>query len=253
MRVAVVGGTGALGSRVAARLVERGDEVLVLSRGASAAPVPAGASHRQVDVTTGAGLTGALERVETVLDATEARGRASRVLVDGTRRVLEAEAEAGVGHHLAISVVNCERIPTPYHRAKTAQEEAVAGGRVPWSLLRAAQFHMLLGEVLAGAAKLGLRPTGTAPIQPVDVGVVAERLAAAVHAGPGGRLPDLAGPEVRPLGELSRAWGEARGRRLLPLRGPTVGKLGRALRDGALCAPEAAAGGPTFEDWLAGD
>jgi uncharacterized protein YbjT (DUF2867 family) len=253
MRVAVVGGTGALGSRVAARLVERGDEVLVLSRGASGAPVPAGASHRQVDVTTGAGLAEALAGVGTVLDATEARGRPSRVLVDGTRRVLEAEAEAGVGHHLAISVVNCDRIPTPYHRAKAAGEEAVAAGRVPWSILRATQFHMLLGHILAGAARLALRPTGAAPIQPVDVGVVAERLAAAVHEGPGGRLPDLAGPEVRPLGELSRAFAEARGRRLLPLRVPTAGRLGRALRDGALCEPAAATAGPTFEDWLAGD
>lgn len=254
MRVAVVGGTGTLGAAVVARLVERGDEVLVLSRGSrGGASAPAGASHRRVDLTTGEGLGAALAGVDAVIDAANSQKQAGPVLVEGTRRLLEAEAGAGVGHHLAISIVGCDRVPMGYYEVKVEQERAVAAGAVPWSLLRATQFHPLVADMLAAAARWRLRPTGAARVQPVDVGVVATRLADAVHAAPAGRLPDLGGPEVRTLSEMGRAWREAHGRRLLPLRVPSLGKLGHALRDGGLCDPAAATPGPTFEQWLADD
>jgi uncharacterized protein YbjT (DUF2867 family) len=251
MRVAVVGGTGTLGSAVAERLVARGDEVLVLSRGSSASAPPAGASHRTVDLATGAGLDEALVGVGAVIDASNSQKQAGPVLVEGTRRLLEAGAAAGVGHHLTISIVGCDRVPISYYRAKVEQEEELAAGAVPWSLLRATQFHPLLAGMFAAAARWRLRPTGAARIQPIDVGVVADRLAAAVHAPPAGRLPDLGGPEVRTLSDLSGAWARAEGRHLLPLRVPSVGKIGRALRDGGLCDPDATAPGRTFEEWLA--
>ncbi len=263
MRVAVVGGTGTIGVAVVERLVARGDEVLVLSRGPAASTdaspgrgsatraVPAGAEHRRVDLATGAGLDEALVGVEAVVDAANSQKQAGPVLVEGTRRLLEAGGAAGVSHHLTISIVGCDRVPIAYYRAKVEQEEALAAGAVPWSLLRATQFHPLLAGMFAAAARWRLRPTGAARIQPIDVGVVADRLADAVHAGPSGRLPDLAGPEVRTASDLSRAWARAEGRRLMPLRVPSVGKVGRALRDGGLCDPAAAAPGPSFEDWLA--
>jgi uncharacterized protein YbjT (DUF2867 family) len=251
MRVAVVGGTGTLGSAVVKRLVARGDEVLALSRGASAGQLPAGASHRKVDLATGAGLDAALAGVEAVIDAANSQKQAGPVLVEGTRRLLEAGAAAGVGHHLTISIVGCDRVPIGYYRAKVAQEEALAAGEVPWSLLRATQFHPLLAGMFAAAARWRLRPTGAAQVQPIDVGVVADRLAGAIHEPPAGRLPDLAGPEVRTLSDLSGAWARAEDRRLLPLRVPSLGKAGRALRDGGLCDPASAVPGPSFEEWLA--
>jgi uncharacterized protein YbjT (DUF2867 family) len=250
MQVAVVGGTGTLGAPLVAELIERGNEVLVLSRGSAGAKPPPGASHRRVDLATGSGLAEGLGGVDVVVDAANAQKRASEVLVEGTRRLLEAETAAGVRHHLTISVVGCDRVPLGYYRLKTAQEEALAAGAVPWSLLRATQFHPLLAAVFAAAARRRIRPTGKARLQPIDVGVVARRLADAVQSEPAGRLPDLAGPEVRTLGELSRAWQRADGRRLLGLRVPSIGKLGRALRDGGLCDPSAAAAGPSFEEWL---
>jgi hypothetical protein len=76
-------------------------------------------------------------------------------------------------------------------------------------------------------------------------------MAAAAQGEPGGRLPDIAGPQIRTLSELSTAWRKHDGRWLLPLPLPMVGKVGRPLREGALCAPEAAAGGAGFEQWLA--
>jgi len=250
MKVAVVGGTGILGTALCAELADRGDKVLALSRGRGA--LSDDVVHRAVDLTDGSGLSGALSGVEVVVDASNSTPRnAGPVLVEGTRRLLRAGAEAGVGHHVAISIVGCDRVPMPYYEVKVEQEEAIAAGPLPWSLLRATQFHNLLDWAFAGAARWRVSPRGSARLQPVDVAVVAERLAAAAHADPSGRRPDLAGPQVRTLSELALAWTRARGRALAPLRIPMLGKIGRPAREGALCNPAAAAGGASFERWLA--
>ena len=98
--------------------------------------------------------------------------------------------------------------------------------------------------------RFGVRPTGAGKLQPIDPRVVAERLADAALAAPAGRLPDIAGPRIATISELSRAWASARGSRRLPLRIPAIGKAGKALAAGGLCAPDAAAGGEDFEEWL---
>lgn len=255
MKVAVIGGTGVLGRLVVAELVERGDEVLALSRSRPAAELPGGASHRRVDLVGGEGLDTGLAGVEAVVDASNAppapRRRARQVLVEGSERLLRAEAEAGVRHHVTISIVGCDRVPMAYYGAKVAQEQAVESGPVPWSLLRATQFHTLLDWAFASAARFRVLPTGTARVQPIDPAAVAVRLADVTHGGPAGRLPSLAGPEVKTLSELARTWRQAKGGSLLPVRIPMIGRRGRALRAGGLCEPDAAATGTrTFEDWL---
>jgi uncharacterized protein YbjT (DUF2867 family) len=250
MKTAVVGGTGVLGAPLVAELAARGDDVTVLSR-RPPAELPAGASHRRVDLTDGAGLDEALSGVEVVVDASNANPRnAGPVLVDGTQRLLDAGARAGVRHHIGISIVGCDRVPTSYYKVKAMQEEAIAAGAVPWSLLRATQFHSLLAAAFAQAARARLMPRGDAKLQPIDPALVAKRLADSAHARPAGRLPDLGGPEVRTLSELASAWRRADGRWLLPLPIPMVGKIGGPLREGALCNPDATAGGATFEQWL---
>jgi uncharacterized protein YbjT (DUF2867 family) len=251
MQVAVVGGTGTLGVPLVAELARRGHAVRVLSRNTPAAPLPGGAVHHPVDLRNGEGIEPALDGAEVLVDAASSRRQARAVMVDGTQRLLETGAHAEVRHHLLISIVGCDRASLSYYRVKTAQEEAVAAGRVPWSILRATQFHDLLAWAFTGAARLRLRPTGLMQLQPVDVALVAGRLADTVEAQPAGRLPDLAGPRVQTLGELSASFARSRGQRLLPLRVPSVGRAGRALRDGALCDEAAAAGGPSFEEWLA--
>jgi uncharacterized protein YbjT (DUF2867 family) len=249
MTIAVVGGTGTLGAPVVGELLGRGATVRVLSRGA--AGVPDGAEHRRVDLVSGEGLAEALAEVDAVVDTASSQKNAEEVLVGGTRRVLEAGAVAGVGHHLLISIVGIEAVPIAYYKAKVAQEAAVEAGPVPWSILRATQFPQLLDGAFAAAARFGLRPTGAAKLQPVDPRVVATRLADAALAAPAGRLPDVAGPKVETLSELSRAWAAARGKHRLPLRVPGWGKIGKALVAGALIDPDAAAGGETFAEWLA--
>lgn len=250
MEIGVVGGTGSLGALVVEELLGRGHEVRVLTRRALAT-LPAGASHRRVDLSTGDGLRDALTGLEVAVDAANDSRRADDVLVEGGRRLAAAEAEAGIRHHVAISIVGCDRLPLGYYRAKVAQEEVVAASSVPWTLLRASQFHTLIAGALQAADRLRVRPTGRAQLQPIDPAIVAERLASAALDEPAGRLPDVAGPEQRSLTELSDAWRRHVGRALVPVRLPMVGGVGRALREGALCDPAAAAGGPTFADWLA--
>jgi uncharacterized protein YbjT (DUF2867 family) len=251
MKVAVVGGTGSLGKPLAAELAARGDEVLVLSRNAPKR-LPDGASHRRVDLTDGEGLPEALEGVEAIVNAANTRSQfnAAPVMVEGTKRVLRAGGAAGGRHYVGISIVGCNRVPIPYYKVKVAEEEAIAAGEMAWSLLRATQFHDLIGWVFEGAGRLRLVPTGSARLQPIDVSIVAKRLAEVAHAEPSGRLPDVAGPEVLTLAELAGVWRKAGGRGL-PLRIPAVGRIGRPLREGALCDPDAAGGGATFEEWLA--
>jgi uncharacterized protein YbjT (DUF2867 family) len=248
MTVAVVGGTGTIGALVVGELLGRGESVRVLSRNATA--VPAGAEHRRVDLTTGEGLADALTGVDTVVDAANSQRGAKQTLVEGTPRLGEAGASAGVRHHLAISIVGIDRVPISYYKVKLEQERALEAGPLPWTILRATQFHQLLDGWFAGAARFGVRPSGPAQFQPVEPGIVATRLADAALAAPAGRLPDVAGPKIATFGELSATWADARGKRLLPLRMPAWGKIGRGLAAGGLCDEGAAAGGEDFEEWL---
>ena len=250
MRVAVVGGAGMIGGPLVAELLDRGHDVRVISRGSSDRPPPPGAAHFVADVATGENLEEALAGVEAVVDATSSRRRPREVMVEGTRRLVEVGSRAGVRHHLLISIVGCDRVSTTYYRCKAIQEEVLGAGRVPWSVLRSTQVHPFVAEWLEGAARFGLRPTGAMRLQPIDVDVVGRRIADALEADPAGRLPDVGGPEVQTLGELRGAWQRASDRRLLPLRLPSIGRLGRSLRDGGLCNEAAAAPGPTFEEWL---
>jgi uncharacterized protein YbjT (DUF2867 family) len=171
------------------------------------------------------------------------------VLVEGTRRLLRAGAAAGVRHHVGVSIVGCDRVPLAYYKVKVEQEEAIAAGEVPWSLLRATQFHTLIAWAFGQAARFGVVPSGGARLQPIDPRVVAARLAEVVRGEPAGRLPDIGGPEVQTLTELAKAWRGA-GHRALPLRIPMIGRIGRPLLEAALCNPVAASDGPSFAEWL---
>jgi uncharacterized protein YbjT (DUF2867 family) len=250
MEIAVIGGTGTLGRLVVDELAKRGDAVRILTRTPPASMGDRVAHHR-IDLTTGEGLDDALAGVDAVVDSSSAQRGVKKVLVDGTGRVLAAEKRAGVAHHVLISIIGIDDVPLSYYKAKLQQEKAVKDSGVAWTIVRASQFHSLVGGALDGAAKLRLSLRSRSRVQPVDPQVVAERLADAVHAGPGGYLPEIGGPEARTLSDWAHLYAERSGRKLLPLPLPLPPKLGRPLRAGALTNPAAAAGGETFEQWLA--
>lgn len=244
MRVAIAGGTGTLGAAVAHALRERGHEVRVLSRSAP--------EHR-VDLATGAGLAAALDGVQAVVNAANQppNGKGPSVLVEGTRRLLAAGAAAGVAHHVDVSIVGCDRVPLGYYRIKTEQERVVEGGPVPFTIVRATQFHELVDAALTAVARARVLPVPRAAIQPIAAADAAAAIADAVEGEPRrGRL-SVTGPEVRDARDLARAWRTARGRRAPVLPAPMPGRLGRALRAGALTdeRPDVRAT-TTFETWL---
>lgn len=253
MEVAVPGGTGMLGRRVVEELVTRGHDVRVLSRRPPQQPQP-GSTHHAVDLVTGVGLDDALAGTDAVIEAANTAGserRASPVLVDGTRRLFDAEARAGVRHHVAISIVGIDDVAFSYYRAKRAQEQVVEQGRVGWTLVRATQFHELLDWLFTITARAGIVPAPRFPVAPVDARVVARVLADAAEAGPDGRLAPVAGPQAEPLGELARDWARVRRRRVLALAPPLPRAARRALVGGALVPGEGAIRrGPSFGEWL---
>lgn len=258
MRVAVIGGTGALGSCVVRELTARGHTPVVVTRNPPAGGAGAlgrGVEHRRADARGGEGLAQALEGAEAIVDAYNDRRARAGELAEASRTLLAAEAAAGVGHHVAISIVGCDRVAVGYYAAKVAQEKVVEDGPVAWSMLRATQFHELVAEIFAAAGRARLRPAGRGLIQPIDAAIVAARLVDAVGAGPSGRLPDVGGPRVQTLTELAADWRAHTGRWALPLPLPLLllGKTGRVLRDGGLTDRDGAAGGPTFAQWLARD
>lgn len=254
MRIAVVGGTGTFGQLAVGELRTRGHDVVTLSRSAPAGPD--GGEHRRVDVSTGEGLPAALEGIELVVDATNIPGggkRARAVLVDGTRRMFEAAGVAGVTRYVLISIVGIERVPLGYYKLKIEQEGVLAGGGgVAVTILRATQFHQLVDMAFTATSRLGFVPNASFPLQPVDPSEVATALADGVGDGLWDGTREFAGPEIRPLGELARAWRRSRGKARLPLPVWLPGKLGRGLRDGGLTSADAPRGKVTFEQWLSG-
>ncbi|NIK75369.1 uncharacterized protein YbjT (DUF2867 family) [Paenibacillus castaneae] len=243
MRIAVVGGTGMLGRRVVDELRSRGHEVRVLSRSAP---------EYQIDLTTGEGLVSALGGCDTVVDASNnATSKAADILVNGSRRLLAAEKTAGVGHHICVSIVGCERVPIGYYRFKAEQERVIEEGSVPWSIVQATQFHEFFAALLAQAARWRILPIPRMPLQTVAVDEVARTIVDIVESGPRDGRISITGPEIIDARELTRTWRSLNGRRALLFPVPLPGKLGRALRAGALTMERPSIRGTTrFETWL---
>ncbi|MFI6123931.1 SDR family oxidoreductase [Streptomyces sp. NPDC051064] len=243
MRVAVAGGTGAVGRPVVEELAATGHEPVVLAR------------SRGVDLVSGAGLDAALAGAEAVIDVSNrsvlGRGKAVAFFGSVSRNLLDAGARAGVRHHLALSIVGIDRVGHGYYQGKLRQEEVVKGGQVPWTVLRATQFHEFVLQTLQQMPK----PLAVVPrmnTQPVAAREVARHLVELVLAPPRGMAPELAGPSVEQLVDLVRRLLEARHERRLvvPVRLP--GAVGAAMAgDGQLPAGPGPRGTETFDEWLA--
>jgi uncharacterized protein YbjT (DUF2867 family) len=234
MRIAIAGGTGTVGAEAARELEHRGHAVRVLSRHAPEHPV---------ELRDGSGLAAALDGVEVVVDA--ANGNRN-VLVDGTARLLRAAKEAEVRHYVGVSIVGVDRVGLRYYKAKLAQEELIQRSGVPWTVVRATQFHPFVARTFATSARLGIVPCLKFPMQPVDPREVGRVLAETAEAEPSLAITQFAGPEVLSACELARRWRLRTGSHAVLVRLPVT----RALRSGGLTNPGARRGGVTFDKWL---
>jgi uncharacterized protein YbjT (DUF2867 family) len=234
MRVAIVGGTGTVGAEAARELEHRGHSVRVLSRHAQ---------EHAVDLRDGSGLAAALDGVDAVVNA--ANGN-RKVLVDGTARLLSAAKAAGARHYVGVSIVGIDRVGGRYYKAKLAQEDLIERSGVPWTIVRATQFHPFMARIFAASAKLGIVPCLKFPMQPVDPREVGRVLAETAEAEPSLAIAQFAGPEVLCACELAQHWRRRTGSHAIPVPLPVT----RALRSGGLTNPNARRGSVTFDEWL---
>ena len=250
MNVLVTGGTGALGRHVVTQLRNSGHRARILSR------KPQGhvdAVHG--DLATGAGLVKAVAGMDAIIHAASAatqptKRRTTDVL--GTRRLLAMAREEGVRYVVYVSIVGMEGVAYPYYRTKLATEAVVQENILPWSILRATQFHTLMETFLGGFSVLPY--LAAVPFkwqfQPVDPREVAARLVEVVEQAPAGRLPDYGGPEARDFKSIAESWLKARklNKRLIPL--PLPFKFSHQFAAGRLLSPEHRDGKITFEQYL---
>jgi uncharacterized protein YbjT (DUF2867 family) len=254
-RILVTGGTGTLGRLVVPRLRDADGKVRVLSRRTREAAD--GIEYVTGDLATGEGVEAAVEGAEIIVHcAGSAKGDEEKA-----RNLVRAAARAGTPHLVYISVVGADRIPVVsgvdramfgYFAAKLAAERVVADSGLPWTTLRATQFHELSLTTARQMAKLPVIPVPAGiRFQPVDAGEVAARLVELALGKPAGLVPDMAGPRVYGMADLLRGYLRARRkhRMMVPVRLP--GKAARAFRAGANLAPERAVGHRTWEDFLA--
>ena len=253
--ILVTGGTGVLGSHVVPQLRDAGCAVRVLSRHNRAAVE--GVEYVASDLTTGEGVEAAVEGVEVIVHlAGSQKGDDVKTL-----NLVRAALRVGRPHLVYISVVGADRIPVisgidramfGYFASKRAAERVVAGSGLPWTTLRATQFHELSLLTAQFMAKLPVLPV---PIgfrfQPVAASEVATRLVELALGAPAGLVPDIGGPRVYEMGEMLREYLDAAGKRrpIIPAWAP--GKAARAIRNGANLTPERAVGRQTWEEFLA--
>jgi uncharacterized protein YbjT (DUF2867 family) len=189
VKIVVIGASGLIGSKLVTELDERGHETI------AASPTTG------VDTLTGDGLADAVAGAAVVVDVSSSA--APEFFDTATRNLLAAEAAAGVGHHVALSVVGTERLSeSGYFRAKLTQEELIKASSLPYSIIRATQFFECLDRIAADANTVRVPPALVRPIAAHDVaGALAE-----ISAGPPlNGIVEIAGPDQFRLDELIRA------------------------------------------------
>jgi uncharacterized protein YbjT (DUF2867 family) len=244
MKIVVIGGSGLIGRKLVEDLRGRGHEVRAASPSSG------------VNTLTGEGLAEALAGEQVVVDVANSPSFEDRAVLEffetSGRNLLAAEAAAGVGHHLALSVVGTDRLlASGYFRAKMAQENLIKASGIPYTIVRATQFSEFVGAIVESASDGSTIRLPGALLQPIASDDVAAALADFAVAEPLNGTVDLAGPEAFPLDELARRFLAAKGDPRTVTTDPHAGYFGTPLSERSLVPDGDARLGPTrFEDWL---
>jgi uncharacterized protein YbjT (DUF2867 family) len=190
----VTGSSGTLGRSVVDGLLAGGHQVRVFSRRPRPAGAPATVGWVTGELVSGRGLADVAVIVHCASNPLR-----PRVDIDGTRNLVEAAQEAGIWHLVDISIVGVDRVPYRYYQAKLAAERLIQASGLPWTILRATQFHQLVLLVARGLARLPLVPVPAATsFQPIDAAEVADRLTARTLAPRPAECPTWAAPRSAP-------------------------------------------------------
>jgi uncharacterized protein YbjT (DUF2867 family) len=249
MKILITGGTSHLGRQVA-RIGANTHDIRILSRQAHS---PEGnIEWVQGDIALGEGVLEAATGIEAIVHLASDPRQPKAVDVEGTKHLIEAAQKARIGHLFYISIVGIDEIPLRYYKCKLEAEKIIEASGVPFSILRATQFHSLLDSMVSGA----MRFPWVAPLptnfkfQGVAEEEVAQHLVQCLTDGPGGRLPDLGGPEVLSFGEIAQTWMEVKGNRKKLIHLPLPGALAAAFRAGKNTTPQGVRGTMTWRQWL---
>src|SRR5881392_3456306 len=245
MKIVVIGGTGLIGSKLVNNLRHQGHEVKAASPSSG------------VNAVTGEGLAAALAGAQVVVDVANAPSWEDQAVLEffekSGRNLLAAEAAAGVGHHVALSVVGTDRLlASGYFRAKMAQENLIKASPIPYTIVRATQFFEFVGGIAQSATEgqtVRLPPVLMQPIVSDDVAAV---MADAALAEPLNGTVDLAGPEPIRQDDLVRRFLKATRDARTVISDPKALYYGITVDDRSLTPGDAPRLGPTrFADWLA--
>ncbi|KAB1079829.1 SDR family oxidoreductase [Methylobacterium soli] len=244
MKIVVIGGTGLIGTKLVERLSRQGHAAVPASPGTG------------VNAVTGEGLAQALAGAEVVVDVANAPSFEDRAVLDfferSGRNLLAAKAEAGVRHHVALSVVGTDRLlASGYFRAKMAQESLIEAGPIPYTIVRATQFFEFVGGIAQSATEGGTVRLSPALAQPMVSDDVAAALAEVAVADPVNGLIEIAGPEAIRLDDLVRRFLAASGDTRQVVTDPGARYFGVELGERSLIPgahPRLAA--TRFADWL---
>ena len=244
MKIIVIGGSGLIGSKLVNMLRKDGHEVVAASPSSG------------VNSLSGEGLTEALKGASVVIDVSNPHSFEAAISLEffetSTRNLLTYEAAAGVGHHVAVSVVGMERLPEyGYFRAKLAQEKLIKGSSIPYSIIRATQFFEFIGRIAEEATKGNTVRLASALIQPMAADDVAGAVARIAVSTPLNGTVEIAGPERFHLDDLIRRELAARNDPREVISDPHARYFGGELSERTLvAADDARLGERRFESWL---
>ncbi|OBH77828.1 NmrA family transcriptional regulator [Mycobacterium mantenii] len=245
MRIVVIGGTGLVGSKLLHDLTERGHDAV------------AAAPSTGVNTVTGEGLSDVVAGASVVVDVSNSpsfeEASATEFFTKATTNLLIAEAGAGVGHHVALSVVGTDRLApqSGYFRAKLAQENLISAGPIPYSIVHATQFFEFLNFIADSATEGNTVRLPSALIQPMASADVAEGVAIATVGAPVNGITEVGGPQAYQLADLIRTALTARGDSREVLADAAARYWGAEIEERTLVPEEGATLFATrFEDWI---
>jgi len=245
MKIVVIGGTGLVGSKVVHGLTERGHDAV------------AAAPSTGVNTYTGEGLKEALAGAAVVVDVSNSPSLEDAVALDffnkATPNLLTAEAEAGVGHHVVLSVVGTEQLApqSGYFQAKLAQERLISASPIPYTIVHATQFFEFVNTIADSATVGDTTRLPAALIQPMASADVAEAVAIAAVGRPVNGISEVGGPEAFRMADLIRTALTARGDRRQVVTDPEARYWGVEIDERTLVPGAGATLFDTrFEDWI---